>query len=268
MKTTRRAGFSLIELLVVIAIIAVLIGLLLPAVQKVREAAARTKCANNVKQLGLACHHFALHNRDQLPPLNQTSVPAGSWSFHLLPYIEQSSLYRIGLSNNSPWSNPNLIGNRVATFLCPSEISAPTGKCPHGWALSNYAPNFEVFASQQPPISGNYRSRYPLAGIPDGTSNVIFIAERYALPVGGEACWAERSPGIFGSQFGWISQAVPQFVPPLNQADYLRSQTPHIGGVVVGLGDGSVRGIGSSITQPTWWNACRPADGNVLGTDW
>src|SRR6476660_1494142 len=88
-----RAGFTLIELLVVIAIIAVLIGLLVPAVQKVREAASRAKCANNLKQLALAMHNF--HDTNQKLPLAETNNPARqTWVMWIWPYIEQDNLTR------------------------------------------------------------------------------------------------------------------------------------------------------------------------------
>jgi prepilin-type N-terminal cleavage/methylation domain-containing protein len=97
----RRQGFTLIELLVVIAIIAVLMGLLVPAVQKVREAAARIQCANNLRQIGLAVHNYAGTNNGELPPVNFYRVvnpttgnaAAGSAHYAILPYLEQDPLF-------------------------------------------------------------------------------------------------------------------------------------------------------------------------------
>ena len=170
-----RAGFTLIELLVVIAILAVLIGLLLPAVQKVREAAARIQCANNLKQLGLACHDC----NDQvgcLPPAQgwfPGSGPASNagWGgvfFHLLPYLEQGNLYKNAVATgpnpmgdnpgpNQPYYSgaygvgaPPFVGaHSLKGYVCPSDPSAPGGTYTDvifndQWAPSSYAGNMLV----------------------------------------------------------------------------------------------------------------------------
>ncbi len=157
-----RRGFTLIELLVVIAIIAILIGLLLPAVQKVREAAARAKCANNIKQIALGCHGYADVN-NALPPAALMYYTGGSvsnnnanfgpnWAVLILPYVEQGPLYtqnnvaaHTSTVNNTAWRGVR--SATVPSYVCPSDSN---GAAPHtggagatetGWARGNYAAN-------------------------------------------------------------------------------------------------------------------------------
>ena len=208
----RRQGFTLIELLVVIAIIAVLIGLLVPAVQKVREAANRTQCVNNLHQIALATHN--LHDTyDVLPPLcvNSITPPGTNWSSSalllegpfqgavgftvfdwLLPYVEQGTLYDAAHFNvNTPVNRsrpyPTLYAQPIAVYRCPNEPepSGPfgdgMGSTTHGgedvWAISNYCANYLVFGN---PAIGSTEgvARIPTS-FPDGTSNVILYTERY-----------------------------------------------------------------------------------------
>ena len=198
----RRTGFTLVELLVVIAIIGTLIALLIPAVQKVREAASRTQCINNVKQLVLAVHTYHdafgklpnMHNwnTDPTSPIAPANWNAGTtcadgaigtWIVHILPYIDQPSLFNkmkvpdstllplpTGMDLYPPYtSNANQI---LPILLCPSDSTIQNGgRQQDGWGSTSYSGNVMVFDPIGP--------RSILNAMPDGTSVTIMIAERY-----------------------------------------------------------------------------------------
>ncbi|HET6574667.1 MAG TPA: DUF1559 domain-containing protein [Fimbriiglobus sp.] len=224
-------GFTLIELLVVIAIIAILIGLLLPAVQKVRAAAARAQSQNNLKQVALALHNFYDAN-NKTPPnfgvLRPTDTgPGGSVYYHLLPYLEQENVHRLGpdAARSVPLkvlrhpADPTQTGDGV--FDLP--VAAPSWSSSSGtanpypawasqtntkWGLSSYSANWQVFGDQGRTFSG----------ISDGLSNTITFNEKYAV--------ARRPAGnpMFGANlwgYGVDPRTIPtDFTPALAAGQY------------------------------------------------
>ncbi|HEY2784291.1 MAG TPA: DUF1559 domain-containing protein, partial [Fimbriiglobus sp.] len=179
----RRNGFTLIELLVVIAIIAVLIGLLLPAVQKVREAAARTKCLNNLKQIGLALHNYESTNQKFPPggiyPANVTS--ADSWSHYtrILPYIEQGNTFNQVDFTLAANVQDAVTRQRIPIFVCPSEqndmMKAATSTTGPGsinrWP-SSYAANYGSWMVWNPATGQGGDGAIPVSSQPNGGTRV------------------------------------------------------------------------------------------------
>ncbi|MCU0703321.1 MAG: DUF1559 domain-containing protein [Fimbriiglobus sp.] len=188
-----RGGFTLIELLVVIAIIAILIGLLLPAVQKVREAAARTQCINNLKQMGLGLHNY--HDVYGQLPMGQTAYTsaapyegAWSWQAQILPYIEQDNVYTMARTFAGPawpnwyaWNNP-AAGQKMKIYTCPADprgtqVYPNWGAPSSDQALTTYLGNAGTTSSAFDGVLYQ-NSKVKLVQISDGTSNTLLVGER------------------------------------------------------------------------------------------
>jgi prepilin-type N-terminal cleavage/methylation domain-containing protein len=296
-----RRGFTLIELLVVIAIIAILIALLVPAVQKVRDAAARTQCVNNMKQIVLGTHN--LHGAYKvLPPAaspdgntlaSLAAKPYNNFNYtffnFLLPWVEQKAIYDAQVTSSycgGQYAKP------ITVYLCPSDPSTSAGLSQttyggaNGFAVSNYVSNYLVMGnpngtSDSTCIQG--RTALP-GGVPDGMSNTIFFGEAYGscgLSSGSASATTSTASLWADSTTPWrpimCHNTVTKSVNPgyaacnmfqtqpimFNTCDPSRPQSGHSGGMTIGIGDGSVRFVTSSMSATMWAAACDPRDGAV-----
>jgi prepilin-type N-terminal cleavage/methylation domain-containing protein len=292
-RVSVRRGFTLIELLVVIAIIAVLVALLLPAVQQAREAARRTQCRNNLKQVGLALHNY--HDVHSAFPPGWVGVTNGihdiegtnglAWGVHLLPYLDQAPLYNqfnFSLDILNPVHDPLRI-QVLPVFRCPSDVGAATwnieeegspGTILAALSTANYVGAFgttelEDCESGAGLVNGQCRgngsffhnSRVRLRDYTDGASNTFVCGERatpagYSTWVGVVAEGEEAMARILG-----VADHTPNHVP-LHLDDF---SSMHEGGAFFVMGDGAVRFVSENIDENVYKGLFTLQGGEVLG---
>jgi len=284
-------GFTLIELLVVIAIIAILIALLVPAVQKVRDAAARTQCTNNLKQIALGCHGYHDANKGFMKGYDfnaSTSRTEATWLYYLMPYVEQQSLFNqmpLNTTFGSVNAGVTAINSVVpAVYACPADVSNPSAK----WLFltkGNYVGNYGIGPQTSP---GNpawttqgtvtqfgvlmLNSQVKLTEISDGSSNTA-LATEVIKAIGTGA--AEDQRGVMYYPEGCLYQhnngpnsttpdnlracvSLPEapctktFTAYNNRNLLISARSRHSGGVNLALADGTVRFVSNSVNLVVW----------------
>jgi hypothetical protein len=284
----------------VVAIVAILVGLLVPAVQRLRAAAARSESLNNLRQIGLACH-AAADARKTLPvawnawwmhPPHNSGSYQGPWKtlrgdvvlhYALLPYLEQNNVYRPGAGEQvfSRAGDRRVWSIVLPVYLAPLDPSAPAGNVVTGvcygwleggagtpWATTSYAYNYQVFgrAGGNPWSWDHWGTHLGLDRIKDGTSNTLFFCEKMQVCRGIGSLWAhggwnlDHAPAI-----GTVSWGTPQAGVTPEDCDRWRPHAFSEGGALACMADASARPVSPSVGYTTWRRLLDPDDGMPIG---
>ena len=274
-----RRGLTLVEVIVVLTVIALLLTLLIPAIQRVREASLRTRSMNNLRQIGLATHSFGAARKNRLPSMDGNAQSPSSYPVlvTILPFLEQGGFdYMKHLAKTPMFLT-------LPMYISPADPSYDFEGPFKYYPLTSYIANAQVF----------HHSPNLQRTIPDGTSNTIAFAEHYAVCQGTLFSYEETTEKAGFSRRATFADGgrklnpkgtscndfyphpkkgppvkIFQVAPPLNKCDPRLPQTPHPAGMLVSLADGSCRILAPDISNSTFWSAVTPAGGEVLRSDW
>jgi len=305
-RAASRPAFTLIELLVVIAIIAVLIGLLLPAVQKVRESASRIKCTNNLKQYGIGMH--AYHDATQTFPPGTVHNPRHTWVPNIWPFIEQGNLQNAygNVATQNFYQGPacvqnsfnSPVGTPVPLYYCPSDRPGALwsgdsyyrarGNYVVSWGANN-SNGAALVNGTGPGVFGMQSNGLPqltrMTSITDGTSNTLLMSEiivaRADSDFNTHGDIMNDDASTVSSMFMTVSTpnsgtdvlnytANPDPMVPSTQGSpgYVAARSRHSGGVNVLFCDGSVKFVSNSVSLPTWQALGTMSNGDIPGSNY
>jgi prepilin-type N-terminal cleavage/methylation domain-containing protein len=269
-----RSGFTLIELLVVIAIIAILIGLLVPAVQRVREAAARTATMNNLSQMGKATH-LSHDQYKKFPPyagIYGAKATPLTFHGHLLPFVDQNSIYSM--------PNPNGVVAPYLSTMDPTQTGSGLGA--NNLSACNFPVNIRLFYSNGGGLAnstlqtGQLNLVYPkLPGsFPDGPSNTLLFATKYMNCGAGGSFWNDpllyAPPMTNSATFGTNITGLWQVAPTQSTCNATAGTAVAftVQAIQVTLCDGSARSVATGVSSATWQAVQTPGAGDPIGSDW
>ena len=292
MRSVSRRGFTLVELLVVIAIIGILIGMLLPAVQQVRDAARRTDSMNRLRQLTLATHNFESGYMEFPPSITTITGQSrirGSAFLQILPFLEQQNLLNLTQDSGDYYG---VYREKVGFFANPCDISSgSSGQIEHTpwgqYGLIGYGANYQSLGYIRGTSSDVDKQTRGFGSLSDGSSNTIFYAERYMsmknadadanndywyynIWAYGEEFWYEWNP-VFAAypedtenpEIAHRFQVLPTEGNSAATVDPLRAHCPRSSGILVSYGDGSTRMISADVSDDVWWASLTPSGGEV-----